>query len=383
MEKTLALFTDIIKGEVCNATVSLSALSLDEAKALFRLSKRHELAHIVGNAVCREGVLSDEKAKAAFEKESFTALYRYEAMEKELVSLSTLFAQAALPFMPLKGAVIRAYYPAPWMRNSCDIDILVKKEDISRAQTILLEHGYSQAGEGTHDISFNSKAGVHLELHYCLIEDKVLSDVAKLLDDPWRLARPTSENAYRYEMTDAAFYLYHIAHMAKHYLLGGCGIRPFLDLWVLTHLVPHDKDARASLLADAKLLSFAEAAEALAEAWFGDGEHSLTTKDMERVVLKGGVYGTTENRVSVQQVKRGGKLRYALSRIFLSIEVLKYHYPVLKKHKWLYPVCQVRRWFRLVFGGSLKHSVYELRANASLSAEDAEGTRAHLQKLGF
>ncbi|MBO4954226.1 MAG: nucleotidyltransferase family protein, partial [Clostridia bacterium] len=33
-----------------------------------------------------------------------------------------------IDFMPLKGAVIRQYYPEPWMRTSCDIDIHVKKD---------------------------------------------------------------------------------------------------------------------------------------------------------------------------------------------------------------------------------------------------------------
>ena len=33
-----------------------------------------------------------------------------------------------IPFLPLKGSVIRQYYPEPWMRTSCDIDILVDFE---------------------------------------------------------------------------------------------------------------------------------------------------------------------------------------------------------------------------------------------------------------
>lgn len=383
MKKTLALLTDIVKGEVTGAPLSLSPLSLDEAKALFRLSKRHELAHIVGNAVCREGVLTDAQARAAFEKESFTALYRYEMLERELASLSSLFEKARLAFMPLKGAVLRGFYPTPWMRNSCDIDILVKGEELETARALLLENGYVGVGEGTHDVSFTSATGVHLELHYRLIEERILSDAAKILNDPWKHAHPVRDGAYRYEMTDAAFYLYHIVHMAKHYLLGGCGIRPFLDLWVLNHLVPHDSAARAALLAHAKLTDFARVSESLSEAWFAGAAHSPVTEEMEQFVLVGGVYGNVENRVFIQQAKEGGKLRYALSRIFIPYENLKIYYPVLKKHKWLLPVCHVRRWWRLVFCGRFQRSMREFHVNASRSAEDAEKTALHLKDLGF
>ena len=383
MQKMLALLTDIVKGEVTGSPFSLTPLSHDEAKELFRLAKRHELAHIVGNAVCREGILSDNTARAAFEKEAFTALYRYEVMEKELFSLSALFEKEKLPFMPLKGAVLRAWYPSPWMRNSCDIDVLVKQSELPRAKNVLLENGYLLAGGGTHDVAFNSPAGVHIELHYTLIEDGALQGAAAAMGDPWEHAHPIRDGAYRYEMTDAAFYLYHIAHMAKHYLLGGCGIRPFLDLWVLEHLVPHDNAARIALLEGGSLATFAQAAKALSNVWFGDGAYSPLLTEMEHFVLLGGVYGNIENRVSLQQAKRGGKLRYIISRVFIPFENLACYYPSLKKHKWLLPFCHVRRWFRLVFLGRFKHSVHELHLNAAQSSSLIQSTKKHLEALGL
>ena len=139
---------------------------------------------------------------------------------------------------------------------------------------------------------------------------------------------------------------------------------------------------RSLLLKEGGLLAFHNAALALCEVWFGDGEHTPTTKEMEAHVMRGGVYGSTENRVKVQSVKRGGKLRYALSRIFVPYRSLKFSYPVLEKHKWLFPFCQVRRWFRLLFFGA-KHSLYELHLNTSLSDADAERTASHLADLGF
>ena len=323
------------------------------------------------------------EAKAAFEKEAFAAVCRHELMQKEIEHLYALFEEAEIPYIPLKGSILRGYYPSPWMRNSCDIDILVRPEDHGRAKELLLSRGYHFFVENAINAAFDAPSGIHFELHYRLVKENVLPVAAKLLNNAWEYAHPASDEGFRYELSNPVFYLYHIAHMAKHYLHGGCGIRPYLDLWILTKRVSHDPTARMALLEECGLASFALAAENLTNAWFGEEEKTQIAKEMEAFVLAGGVYGTVKNHISVQQAKRGGKVRYALSRIFISYDTLKYSYPVLKKHKWLYPFCQVRRWFRLVFLGGFKRSVRSLSLNQSIDAGARNETSAHLKELGF
>ena len=383
MDETRKLLTDIVRHRVLGVEIDLSPLTLDEAKALYSLSKRHELAHIVGDALCHRGLLPNEKAEEVFQKEAFRVAYQYEKLEKELSFLSSLFEEAKIPFMPLKGAVLRPLYPVSWMRNSCDIDVLVHEEDLSRAKELLLSKEYRFFATGGHDVSFDSPRDVHIELHYRLVEKTVLPGMETPLEDPWATARPASEGGFRYVMDDACLYYYHIAHMVKHYLFGGCGIRPYLDLFLLRHRLTCNTDARTALLSSGGLLTFHETAAALADVWFGNGAHTPLTEEMEAHVLKGGVYGSTENRVKVQQIKRGGKVRYALSRIFIPYRSLKHYYPALEKHKWLFPLYTVRRWCRLAFLGGAKHSLHELHLNSSLSAKEKEETLAHLSALGI
>ena len=104
---------------------------------------------------------------------------------------------------------------------------------------------------------------------------------------------------------------------------------------------------------------------------------------MQEYVLTGGVYGNNQNRITLQQTKKGGKFKYAMSRIFLPYDVIKFHYPVLQKHRWLLPFCQVRRWFKLLFCGGAKRSFNELKINQNLS--NAEKTKAEelIEKLGL
>lgn len=46
---------------------------------------------------------------------------------------------AGISYMPLKGSLIRDWYPEPWMHTCTDMEILVKKEDIECATAILCE----------------------------------------------------------------------------------------------------------------------------------------------------------------------------------------------------------------------------------------------------
>lgn len=382
--ETVRLFTNLIRFELCGKAVSHPPLSVEEAKALFLLAKKHDLAHVAANGAIRAGLLPDDpRVKEVYKKACLSALVRYESLAMELVLITALFEEAKIVHLPLKGSVLRALYPAPWMRSSCDIDILVHEEDIERAKSILLEKGYRPFSSTAHDVSFDSPRGVHIELHFRLLEEGVSAVMQETLSGVWSYASPREGRVYEQMLSDDFFYYYHIAHMAKHYLHGGCGIRPFLDLWMLRHRIFFDEGRREALLKAGGLLSFAKAAEALSEVWFGEESHTPITEKMEDFVLAGGVYGSEENRITVGQVRRGGKLGYALSRIFLPYHTIKYHYPVLQKHKWLLPFCEVRRWCKLIFLGGARRSAKELKTNSAINADVANDIKHHISDLGL
>ena len=134
---------------------------------LYTLSKSHDLAHLVGDALTKNNIIGDGEIKAKFQNQMMLAVYRYEKINYELGRLREAMNEAKIPFIPLKGSVIRQYYPKPWMRTSCDIDILVHESDLERAVAILVDKlAYKRESKGSHDISLFSDYGVHLELHY-------------------------------------------------------------------------------------------------------------------------------------------------------------------------------------------------------------------------
>ena len=204
-----------------------------------------------------------------------------------------------------------------------------------------------------------------------------------VLSKVWETSKLAKDRAYCYEMNDETFYFYHVAHMAKHFLCGGCGIKPFIDLWILEGQIPHDEKARDTLIEIGGLQTLNEKVKQLCQVWFAGQEHDEVTKQMEKFVLSGGVYGNLKNRVAVQQQKKGGKIRYAFSRIFLPYDEIKVQYPILENKKWMLPFCQIRRWFRLIFKGRVGHSVRELNVNAGISMERQQEVEKLLQNLGL
>ena len=396
MENVIKTITECIKFELCadntgdsgqNNKIVLPDTSARFFSALYGMSKRHDIAHLVGDALIKNGLIENEDLKSHFQNQTVMAVYRYENLNYELGRICEIFEESKIPFIPLKGAEIRRFYPEPWMRTSCDIDILVHEEDLERATAVLKEkigYTYERKEKGSHDMQMYSLSSVHLELHYTLIEEGRLSKADKILSNIWNYAEE-DKGSFQKRFSDEAFYFYHIAHMAKHFLIGGCGIKPFVDLWILnTYLnIQFDREKRNKLLAIGGLEKFAEEAEKLSEVWFGGEQHTETTRKMEEYVLQGGVYGTMQNRVLLQQVKKGGKFRYAISRIWLPYEILKYQYPVLQKHKWLMPFCEVQRWFKLLFKGGAKRGINELSANNRTSKAEQDAAKAFLAELGL
>lgn len=374
----------LIAAEICGKEPDGSDRDFtdEELSELYGLAKKHDLAHLVGDALIKNGLDVSTEIGAKFQKRVMLAVYRYEQLNHELSRLCSALEEAKIPFIPLKGSVIRSLYPEPWMRTSCDIDLLVQDAD-STAAYLADKLSYKYEGKNSHDISMFSGSGMHTELHYDLIEESLDEAASKVLSDVWGRVTVHDGCEYRLDMSDGMFYFYHIAHMAKHLENGGCGIRPFVDIWVLNHRTAFDRDKREALLAQGGLSDFSKQAELLSEVWFGNAVHTDITRKMENYVVCGGMYGTNENRIVVQQQKRGGKIGYAFSRIFLRYDEIKFHYPILEKHRWLTPVMEVRRWCRLIFCGHLKRVTHELGYSNSVSKDEADAAREFLRDIGL
>ena len=309
-------------------------------------------------------------------------VYRYETLAYELEELRRVFNDAKIPFIPLKGSVIRKYYPEPWQRTSCDIDVLVKEKDADNAAEYLQTRlQYRCEEKWQHDISLFSPSNVHVELHFKLL-DLDFKQVKDLID-VWSVDEISLLSDSEYQMSKELFLLYHIYHMAKHFIHGGCGIKPFIDLWIIKNKVGFDEEKAQKMLQESGLLAFFERSTDLVNVWFEGKEHSEITQEMEDYVLQGGVYGTLEQQLAMSQNKKGGKFRHLMGRIFLPYKSMVIYYPSLKKCPMLFPFYQVRRWVRILFCGGRKTAMNEIKLNQSLSEEKKQAAKRLIDELGL
>lgn len=350
----------------------------------FALAKMHSVSHIFANAVLKNNLkISDDFAAKL--NDSIRANYIQCVMQEyALGKIKKLLTEEKIRFIPLKGSVIKYYYPDKWMRNSCDIDILIEESNLDRAIKALTEKlNFSVASRASHDISLYFKS-VHLELHFQLVENGLVNKASDVLSKVWDSSYPKDNSKYEYTMTDELFYFYHIAHMAMHFKGAGCGIRNFMDIWILNHRVDFDSKKRRNLLKEGDLYKFALETEKLSEVWFSCKDYSDLLYSMENFILNSGSYGSRKNRVAITREKNSNSVSYWFFRIFLPYSSMKYVYPILQKYPLLLPIMWVKRWWRILFSNNGQKNIKtELCENRNFQKEYGDQVAMLMKKLSL
>ena len=118
--------------------------------------------------------------------------------------------------------------------------------------------------------------------------------------------------------------------------------------------------------------------------WLADGEAGRLSLQVTDFILRGGVFGTYENRAAVGQAKSGGGLRYFITqRLFAPYDALKCDYPILRKYKILMPFYQIVRWVSMFRRGELRARMAEAKTNAGTTRESRDSAAQMLKDLGI
>ena len=172
---------------------------------------------------------------------------------------------------------------------------------------------------------------------------------------------------YQKSVTPEYFMFHHIAHMYYHFVNGGCGVRPFVDLYILRENMTYDEKAVKKLCDECNIKKFYYTMLELQDIWFGEGKHTKITKIIEEYILTGGVYGSIENKTAIKESEEGNKGSYILKRIFIPYNGMKYRYPIIKKHKSLYPAVLVLRLIEAMAPKRRKRALREIQMLKNLN----------------
>ena len=318
-------------------------ISQELIRSSYDLAVKQDLGHFVASAA---ECLAEDRLKKELAKQKMIAVFRREQISFEEKKIFALLDENEIDYIPLKGSVIKDYYPEEWMRTSSDSDVLVRPQDGEKALALLKEKlGYRCECESTKDFLLSSPNGVHVELQFSLESGNEKND--KVTSQIWNYTTRSKEDSFRYDLAPEFIIFYVVAHAIKHFRCGGCGIKPFLDVWVLNHQMEYDPIVLNQLLETSEIKRFYDVFSALSEVWFCGMEHTALTRKMEDYIFHGGVYGNRENYGKVSAHRQGGRAKYMLYRIFKSKKELMRQYPSLEKHPLMLPFYQIRRWFNL------------------------------------
>ncbi len=246
----------------------------------------------------------------------------------------------------LKGAVIKDYYPSPEMRQMSDIDLIVYEDSLDKTIEIVENMGFTNHGLIKHHVVFTNDADLCIEVHWCLIDDNVDLGQYLYFKDNFR-AKLKDGTGYTYEFGIEDFYVYMIAHMAKHFFETGCGIRNLLDIYVYLKKFGEkmDSDYLKRELTNCGIFVFEKHMRKMAFIWLEDQECPGFYENLFSYMLDCGIYGKGENGIWSQLAKETNaenknlKMHY----YFPSYLFMREKYKWVDKRKYLLPLAWMIR----------------------------------------
>lgn len=360
-----AVSDDLIYLVSCAVKESVPEKSRIEAMdlaALYTVADKHLLTATVAYALESAGVWDP-----AFTQAKAKAMRKLALMDTEKAAIFAKMEEAGIWYMPLKGTVLKDYYPQFGMRQMSDHDILFDARRAEDVKRIMKERGFRVEEYGTrhHDVYFKAPV-INFEMHRLLFGPGLYEKLYVYYRD---VESRLLGDGYEKHLSPEDFYLYLTAHEYKHYADLGTGLRSLLDTYVVLQKEVLDM---AYVKAEAEKLGIAEFEEAnrsLAQRLFS-GE-ALTEEETETLqgILDSGVYGS--RAFAVQRRLSGfgyGKLRYAFERFWEPLNKNSWNYrnlseefPFFYRHKILLPLLPFYRVLLRLFSGRLKAELKALK----------------------
>jgi predicted nucleotidyltransferase len=353
-------------------------INADGFKALEIIAHKQKIVPIITAGLKKLGY-SEHISKSLFAEES-KSVYDYTQRMVSLAEITDALESSSIPYIPLKGSVIRELYPQPEMRTSSDIDVLIHLEDLDKAIRVLeSKTSFKYYKKERHDAHFVNQY-VHLELHFSL--EYSVEKISDALSNPWDNTI-SSEKPYRYVFTPEYNMFYIVSHAAKHFIQsGGIGIRPLLDIYVLRTHTDFDNNKVKLFCESAGILGFYNSCCKLIDVWFNGDVHDENSRLFEELVLSGCVFGS-QHLMIVSKKRRDSGKKYIRGRIFKTSEELGNYYPKCRKYPILVPYYQVVRWTKVFRLNKTKAYFSEFKQANSIDKTEVEKYDKLLKAMGL
>ena len=335
----------------------LDKIDLD---ALFPVCEGHCLTAMVCYALEYNGIKADEKWTEAKAK----AIRKNMLLDAERAQITAFLEKEHIWYTPLKGSILKDYYPNVGMRQMSDNDILFDPSYRSTVKTYMKDRGYYlKSGINDHCDEWVKEPVYNFEMHLNLFNHSN-DETGYFTNVKEKLIR-IADKSYEYRFSDEDFYIYMTAHAYKHYGIGGTGLRTLIDYYIYLKNKESSMDwvYISDELKKLEMDEFEAQIHQTARKVFSSKSH-LTDDErkMVRFMLGSGAYGNLENMIcnTSRKLNAHNKMQYIFKRIFPNKAWLKRYAPTVAKYPVLYPGYMMYRLYRLLFV-TRKQRLNELR----------------------
>lgn len=323
-------------------------------KAIYRMARLHNLDCIVYDGMKRIAGEADADLMEEWAKRNTICAAQGIMQQREAKNLVKELPARGIRVLPLKGSILKEFYPQARYRQMADVDILIDRKNMEKAHTVMKELGYQYKGGDSEDTvdKYYKPPCVSIEIHSHLMHYHAENHKKYL--DIWE--RCKEENGV-YHMSWDDYYLFLMEHFAKHFNESGSGIRFVLDIYIF--LEAKKQELHLEYLKKKQkelgLEEFCREMEEIAYRWF-DGRPEIRDSKYETVILLAGIFGIKQWAYAGQQKKYLEKYKnpgiakgmYLLGRLFPDYHAMAAQYPFLRKLPVLLPVTWILRALRLI-----------------------------------
>lgn len=385
MEKTSELLIYLMACSLQGTKPEEALLANIDMEALLRLAKAHSVSAMVCMALEQTDAFQHaaETTQLKWLDAKNKAVRKNMLLDAERHRLEKEFAEHGIWYMPLKGSILKDWYPKFGMREMADNDILFDASKRKEVKAIFQGRGYTvkEYNKSNHD-EYEKPPIYNFEMHVALYHKIYDTFNEKYADVKQRLI-PDAEVPYRLHFTPEDFYVFVIAHAYKHYSSSGTGIRTLADIYIMNQKLGGimNWEYVDSELRGLGILDYERDSRKLSQKLFGNTKTVLRSElteeenQMFAYYLGATTYGNLFNQTlhRMQEFQPDGeplttktKGKYIISRMFPNMEWCKCYVPVVYKFPVLLPFYWV---WRLIYKGitNRKKATQEIKALKAVS----------------
>ncbi|MBQ9375828.1 MAG: nucleotidyltransferase family protein [Ruminococcus sp.] len=267
-------------------------------KAVYQESHQQTVHSLVYSAL-PDDIKNSEQVQKWRDKVMYSLSNNY-FFNYEHTQLNKTMESAEIPYVVLKGSVSASYYPNPIMRIMGDVDFLVDKNDMKKADKLLLSKGFKRIASKHEFEKAYYRNNAIWEMHSRVngvpegkAGEKINLYLQNVIADAVRI---DIDNGYYMRPSTFHHGLIMLVHTARHMITSGIGLRHLCDWAVFVEAIQDEfVDLFEDKLKEVGLWRFAQLLTQLSvvylgstpQTWMGEVDEDLLYKLMQDIFDSG------------------------------------------------------------------------------------------------